>query len=340
MDTFTMRAPDDFHVHLRQDTLLESVIGATAGRFKRAVIMPNTNPPILTAEDAERYKSEIIHVALQQGFTNFTPLMTIKLTSKTTPEIIQKAKKAGVIAGKLLPEGVTTGSEDGVSDIKSMYPIFKVMEEEDLPLSVHGEQPGITCLGAEKAFLPSLALIVNAFPRLKIILEHVSTVGAVYMVMNLPDTVAATITAHHLFLTFDDVIGSKSRPHNFCRPIANTARDREALIQIAISGNPKFLFGSDTAPHLITNKECAVGSPGIFTAPVALQLLTEKFESRAALDKLENFTSRFGAEFYGLPLNEGEIAFRRESMKIPEALHGISIFRAGETLQWQCQSRR
>ncbi|HTM67921.1 MAG TPA: dihydroorotase [Candidatus Binatia bacterium] len=324
-----IRRPDDLHLHVRQGAMLRAVLPATARRFGRALIMPNTDPPVLTASDAAEYRR-----AIEAEAGGLEPLMAVKLVASTTPETI-RACKGAVVAGKLYPEGVTTNSADGVSDFARMYPAFEAMEQAGMVLCLHGETPGVFSLDREKTFLETLRGIALAFPRLRIVLEHVTTADAVREVERLPDTVAATITAHHLFLTLDDVIGGSLRPHAFCKPVAKRPEDREALIAAATGGNPKFFLGTDSAPHLRGRKECDGGCAGVFSAPVAMEAYAAIFERRDALGRLEDFASAFGARFYGLSLNEGTLTLAREPWKVPPELHGVVPFLAGETIDWR-----
>lgn len=330
MRSITIRSPDDFHVHLRRGSLLSSVAPFTEQYFSRALVMPNTSPAIMEAEQVIRYQEEIRLVA-----PRLQTLMTIKLTMRTTKATIAAAKLVGVVAAKLYPEGVTTNSQDGVSSIESLYPIFEAMQEVGMVLCLHGELPEMFVMDREWAFLETLQAISMTFPRLKIVLEHITTSDAVKMVLQLPDTVAATITVHHMKLTLDDVVGGLLKPHNFCKPIPKRHVDKNVLIGAATSGNPKFFLGTDSAPHLIENKECASGCAGVFTAPVALQCLAEIFDNEESLEFLEAFTSEFGAQFYGLPLNEGTITLRRDERWVVSTQYGgVVPFLAGETLQW------
>lgn len=339
MNRITIRRPDDFHVHFRRGLLLEQVVGFTARVFGRALVMPNTTLNILTAEDAADYEAEIR--AATAG-TGFAPLMTIRLVPETTTDMIRAAAKAGVVVGKLYV-GITTGSDAGVSDVRTFAEVFAEMERCGMVLSLHGEVPSAFCLDREAAFLPELAWVAETFPTFRIVLEHVTTDDAVRAVMDLPETVAATITAHHLRLTLDDVLGNKLRPHNYCMPIAKRPEDRAALQRAAVSGTPKFFFGSDTAPHRQEDKECAEGCAGCFTAPVALPLLIQVFEELGALERLEPFVSEFGARFYGLPPNEGTITLVREPWAVPSRYydtHGVLPvpWLAGQFLDWQIKS--
>ncbi|MBU6389666.1 dihydroorotase, partial [Patescibacteria group bacterium] len=239
------------------------------------------------------------------------------------------------VAGKLYPEGVTTNSEDGVNDIPALYPVFERMAKEEFILCLHGERPGVFSLDRETAFLPVLEEIATRFPNLKIVLEHVTTEAAVELVKKLPDTVAATITVHHLYLTLDDVIGDKIRPHHFCKPVAKRPEDRAALLAAATSGNPKFFLGTDSAPHAVETKECEAGCAGVYTAPVAIPLLAEIFERQNALDQLEGFTSFFGAEWYGLPPNAAHITLQKQEWIVPDRCGTVVPFRAGKKLTWK-----
>jgi len=353
MTSLRIRRPDDFHVHLRQGDMLRDVLPSTAMIFGRALVMPNTLPPVLTGDDAVRYERTIRDAAVMAGASavDFQPLMTIKIVASTTPEIITEAKAKGVIAGKLYPEGVTTNSEDGPKNLRSLFPVFERMQSEGMVLCLHGEVPGVFCMDREEVFLHSLRDLAVIFPRLRMVLEHVTTAAAVQAVMDtsflspgVPGNVAATITPHHLLLTLDDVVGDKLRPHHFCKPIAKKPSDRDALVRAATSGNPRFFLGTDSAPHARDQKECASGCAGVFCAPVAMEVLAEVFEDHHALDKLEAFTSEFGARFYGLPLNEGHVTLMKPKdspYAVPERIHivdgEIVPFRAGETLRWLCE---
>jgi len=329
----SIRYPDDFHVHFRQGLMLHNVINHTAAQFKRAMVMPNTEPAIKNGDDVKRYYQEIMD-ALDPENHCFQPLMTFKITPSTTINDIQSVVGL-VIAGKLYPDGVTTNSEGGVTDYQALYPIFEAMQEHKIILSLHGEKSNTFCLDREEQFLSILCQITQDFPRLKIVLEHISTKAAVDLIEKLPDTVAATITLHHLELTLDDVIGSLNNPHNFCKPIAKRKEDREALRKAAFSCNPKFFFGSDSAPHLRTNKECSSGCAGIFSAPVLIPSLISLFEKYDTLNLLEDFVSRFGAEFYGLPLNEDKIYFIENEWQVPLDYSGIVAYKSGEYMAWQ-----
>lgn len=329
----TIRKPDDFHVHMREGDVLRSVAPCTARHFARALIMPNTTVPILTWRDAMRYRDA---VRMAANTASFEPLMTIKITDATTSREIMNARKNGVLVGKAYPAGVTTNADDGVRDFKKCSDVFAAMEGEGMILSLHGEDPDPAVLihKKEKSFLPILDRLADVFPSLKIVFEHVSTKEAVYLIRAMPDTVAATVTVHHLMLTMDDVVGSAVRPHHFCKPIPKTADDRAIIQDVVKNGNRKFFFGSDSAPHLRTKKECAAGAAGIFSSPVALAVLAEFFASHGIMEKLENFVSTFGAEFYGLPLNTETIILSEEEWVVPEEYENIVPFMAGKKLPW------
>lgn len=338
MDELTIRKGDDLHCHLRRGEILKSVIGFTASQFKRALIMPNTSPePILTAKDALGYRREILAALPKER--GFKPLMTIQINDFTTPEIIRDASRVGVVAGKVYPLGVTTNSGNGVSDFDNIYPVFEQMQKSGMIVSIHGESadPKVFCLDREIVFLDTLIKIANDFPELKIVLEHVSTREAVEAVRHLSPNVAATITVHHLYLSLDEVVGNLIEPHNFCKPIAKRPEDRQALQKAALSGDSKFFYGGDSAPHLRAAKESGQGPAGVFNAPVALPMLVQFFEENGAPDKIEGFLSFFGAKFYGLPIGGEKITLIRKEWIVPEVYDGIAPFMAGKRLNWQVE---
>lgn len=332
MQKLRIRKIDDMHVHLRQGDLLKSVLEHTARQCARALVMPNTMPPVLNAQDLVNYRRSILELC--KG-ADFEPLMTFKITPSTTPEEVVALKEAGAVAGKLYPDGVTTNSQGGVTDFKALYPVYEAMQNASLVLCLHGEMPGAFSLDRESLFLSVLKDIAHAFPKLKIVLEHATTADAVACVRSLPDNVAASLTAHHLYLTLDDVIGDRLNPHAFCKPVAKRPSDREALVEAALSGESKFFLGSDSAPHMIADKECACGAAGVYTAPVLLPVLCELFESLGGLDKLEAFTSVHGARFYGLPLTSKTIELEVNPWTVDDAYGGVKPFFAGKELRWQ-----
>lgn len=347
-DILTIPPPDDFHVHLRgPDDLLPYVLPFTASVFQRALVMPNTKPNgIEVAQRALDYELAIRARATASGFGGFQPLMTLYLTDDTTPQMIREAREAGVIAGKVYPVGVTTNSERGVTVIKAIDPVFRAMEECGMVLCLHGQVAGTRVRGRDRevCFLnEELYRLTQKFPGLRTVLEHVSTYEAVHTVLSLPKTVAATITVHHLVLTEHDIDDLKLQPHHFCLPRPNDPRDREALRWAATQGSSKFFLGTDSAPHLVSAKE-QEGKAGVFSAPVALPLLAQVFEEEKALKKLADFTSKFGAQFYDLPLNQGHLTLVKRPWQVPSAYPGggeatptaqLIPFYAGRTLQWQ-----
>ncbi len=343
MDTITLRKPDDFHVHFRRLPMMETVLPFTAGQFGRALVMPNTSPnPILTGGDAIEYRKQINATAHRLGCNSFAPLMTIQITDETTPEMITDACAYGVIAGKVYPKGVTTNSGNGVTDFKRLYPVFAEMERCGMVLSLHGQRPNVFCLDREKEFLATLHVLAKDFPKLRIVLEHISTKESVASVRVLPKTVSATITAHHLLLNLQDVLSWKSddgregmNPHHYCQPILQRPEDQAELVWAATSGNPKFFFGSDTAPHMREQKETACGCAGVFSAPVLLPVLVKLFKRNNALEMIESFVSYSGASFYGLPPNEGSITLKKEAWTVPANYGGIVPFMAGQRLNWK-----
>lgn len=342
MNTISLIKPDDWHCHLRDDVFLARTVSDTAQQFKRAIIMPNLTPPITTIDQARDYKNRIIK-NIPAG-CDFQPLMTLYLTENLSPEIIADAKKSNIIfACKYYPAGATTHSADGIANIKKIFPLLEQMQSCDLPLCIHGESIaiGADIFDREKLFLTELKLIVKNFPQLRMILEHISTKAAVDFIIDAPKNIAATITPHHLHYNRNDLFHHGIRPHYFCMPILKRVEDQQALIYAAISGNPKFFLGTDSAPHAQAKKESACGCAGIYSAHAALAFYAEIFEKNNALDKLENFASVFGAEFYQLPINKNKIMLIKKPHKIPEKLpfggtHLIPM-KAGETVSWQIQ---
>lgn len=337
----TLRRFDDLHCHLRLNPLLSQVLPYTARYAGRAIVMPNTRPrAILTAEDVFWYRTEIENALdLMPQRPDFQPLMTIEIRDSTTPKIIKEAHKAGAAAGKVYPLGVTTNSDEGMRNpfSRSVHETFLAMQDLGMPLLLHGEidKERVLVTRREEEFLPILLKLMNRFRKLKIVLEHISTKRAANLVRDLGENVAATITAHHLCLTLNDVIGHGLQPHNACMPTPKDFEDRDALLEAAVSGNAKFFLGSDSAPHPKKKKECARGACGVFSAPILPCLLAGIFEKEGKLDRLEDFTSRFGAKFYGLPLNQGKITLIEKIWKVPEHCGSVIPFLAGQELSWQ-----
>lgn len=340
-DKITLRRIDDMHCHFRVGSLLKEVLPFTAQYASRGIAMPNTRPrAILTGNDIIWYRDEIRCALDEMPHRHpFEPLMTIEIRDSTTPKIIVEAHSVGAVAGKAYPLGVTTNSDEGLRDFncERISETFLAMQDIGMPLLIHGELDRERTLVTkrEEVFLPTLLKLAEKFPNLKIVLEHVSTRIAVESVRQLGKNVAATITAHHLCLTLNDVVGYGIQPHHGCMPMPKDFDDRDTLIATATSGDPKFFLGSDTAPHSREKKECAKGACGVYTAPVLPQVLAEVFEKAGYLDRLESFTSRFGAEFYGLPLNDGIISLLKTEWVVPEQIGSVVPFRAGIKLQWQ-----
>lgn len=350
--TLTIRKPDDWHLHLRDGSALQAVLSYTTKQFGRAIIMPNLTSPVTNWNKAWEYSEQIRAAAkMTDHGLNFQPLMTMYLTDQTSPEDISEAKKSGlVVAAKLYPANATTNSAHGVTDIKQLAPVFQKMAEVGLVLCVHGEtlvskmfgdttrNGRVGQLRREAVFLKeTMEWLVESFPNLKIVLEHITTSEAVDFVKQAHANVAATITAHHLLETLDAVFESH---HNKCMPILKEEPHRQALLDAATSGNPKFFCGTDSAPHAKSKKETACGCAGCFTAPHAVELYAMAFEERDALDRLEGFLSDFGADFYGVGRNLGTITLRRETWTIPnEVQFGesemIVPFWAGKSLNWK-----
>lgn len=330
MKTLTLPLPDDFHVHLRQGELLKNYAKTVAKEFGRILVMPNTVPPIASAENVRDYYAQIKSAAPQLDL-----LMTFKLNAKISANELVKMKEAGVVAGKYYPAGVTTNSEDGVSEFESIFPVVAEMEKLGLVLCIHGEEPSAFCLDREKEFIRRVEILAERFPKLRIVFEHLSTAAAVEAVKRLPANVAATITAHHLIHTLDDVIGGSLQPHHFCKPLPKRPEDRKALREAAFSGNPKFFFGSDSAPHAQSKKECCCGAAGVYSAPVAIPVLIQLFESANALDKLPNFIAGFGADFYGIPRPTKTVTYINSPWTVPANVDGAVPLFANQTLNWQ-----
>jgi dihydroorotase len=341
----TIREPDDWHLHLRDDAMLALIVNFSARQFARAIIMPNLVPPVTTVAAAQAYRERILR-ALPQG-RNFTPLMTAYLTDEIDPDEITTGFERGVFtACKLYPAGATTNSTAGVTDVRKIRPVLEQMQTIGMPLLIHGEvvSPDIDIFDREAVFLETvLAPTLREFPELKVVLEHITTADSVQFVQAAGPTVAATITPHHLRIDRNALFEGGMRPHAYCLPIAKRRHHRTALRQAATSGDPKFFLGTDSAPHLMQDKENACGCAGIFCAPVALESYALTFDEEGALERLEGFASEFGPRFYGLPLNEDTITLHREAHAVPEAMTGgeISVvpFHAGETIAWRAAER-
>jgi len=341
MDRLKLRRPDDWHLHLRDGAALASVVADSARRFARAIVMPNLKPAVRTTAQALDYRERILGV-LPDG-ARFDPLMTLYLTDDTPPEEIARAKLSGHVHGvKLYPAGATTHSDEGVTRLSRCFHALEKMEELGLPLLVHGEStdPAIDVFDREQAFIEeTLGPLLERFPRLKVVLEHITTREAAQYVEVTGPNVAATITAHHLLMNRNALFLGGIRPHHYCLPVLKRETHREALVEAATSGNPKFFLGTDSAPHARGAKEGACGCAGIYTAHAAIELYAAAFEEAGALDKLEGFASAFGAGFYSLPLNRDTITLERAEWRVPERLafggEELVPLRAGETIPWK-----
>jgi dihydroorotase len=340
-DTITLRWPDDWHVHLRDGAMLAAVVPFTARQFGRAIVMPNLVPPVTDVAAARAYRERIV-AALPPG-ADFTPMMTCYLTDATDPEEVARGYEERVFAAvKLYPAHATTNSAAGVTDIARISPVLERMARLGIPLLIHGEvtDPAVDVFDREAVFIDRvLDPLRRRIPELRIVLEHITTEEAVDYVGSAGPNLAATITAHHLVINRNAIFAGGIRPHLYCLPIAKREKHRRALRRAAISGNPRFFLGTDSAPHPVSAKETACGCAGIFTAPCALEIYAEVFEEEGALDRFEAFAALNGPAFYRLPVNEPRVTLRREPFAVPENIGepetSLIPFRAGETLRWR-----
>lgn len=341
MQTLTLIRPDDMHVHLRDGDALVSVVRDTARQFARAIVMPNLQPPVVTVADADSYRERILGALPKEA--TFEPLLTLYLTETTSPDEIRAAKDSGFVhAVKYYPAGATTNADSGVRAIGNVYPVLAAMQDVDLPLLIHGEVTDghVDIFDREAVFIEQvLAPLLHEFPRLRVVLEHITTATAAEFVRQGPDRLAATITPQHLLLNRNALLAGGIRPHHYCMPVLKRERDRAALISAATGDNPKFFLGTDSAPHSRQAKENACGCAGVYSAHSALELYAEVFEAAGALNKLQAFASERGADFYRLPRNTGTVTLRREAWTVPETLpfgsREIVPMRAGTELQWK-----
>ncbi len=340
----TIGRPDDWHLHVRDGDALRTVVPHTARQFGRAIIMPNLKPPVTTTAQALAYRERVL-AAVPQG-VDFTPLMTLYLTDNTARGEIAAAKASGhVHAVKLYPAGATTHSDAGVTDIRRTYPALEAMAEHGLPLLVHAEvtDPEVDVFDREAVFIERhLRAVCEAIPQLKVVLEHVTTKDGVDFVTGSPDTVAATITAHHLLLNRNAMFAGGIRPHHYCLPVLKREAHRTALVAAATGGNPKFFLGTDSAPHAREAKESACGCAGMYTAHAALELYARAFDAAGALEQLEGFASRHGPAFYGLPPNSGTVTLEKADWQVPDSYPLadstlVPLF-AGEAMDWRIKA--
>ncbi len=336
--SFCITRPDDWHLHCRDQELLPFVVASSAKHFSRALIMPNLQPPLTSVSALMAYRNRIL--AVLDNPEMFTPYMTLYINESMSVDELYLAKSSSFVLGaKLYPAGATTHSEHGVKSIKSLYSLFEIMQDLDLVLQIHGEVTYGDIFEREPLFIKEeLIPLISHFPKLRIVLEHISTQEAVEFISHASEYVAATITPHHLFYNRNHLLAGGVKPHYYCLPILKHEQDQLALKKAAVSGNSHFFAGTDSAPHLRHHKESACGCAGIFSAPYALAMYAEVFDHAGNLDKLDNFMSKFGANFYGLTQNQSEIELIEKSQLIPEQLNfeggQIVPVGAGSVLQW------
>lgn len=359
MDTLTLRAPDDWHLHVRDGEALQSVVAASARQFRRAIIMPNLKPPVTTVQAATAYRQRIreaLDGAVSRGEISaeraqaFRPVMTLYLTEKTSAQEIRDAVAGDVVgAVKLYPAGATTNSDAGVSSIDRVMPVLETMAELGLPLLVHGEvvDPAVDVFDREAVFIDRVMIpLRERLPTLRVVFEHITTRQAADYVRTdgaAPGLLGATITPQHLLYNRNAIFTGGLRPHWYCLPVLKRETHRSALVEAAISGDPRFFLGTDSAPHARLLKEHGTGCAGCYTAPHAIELYAWAFEAAGALDKLEGFASIHGARFHGFEPNQDTLTLVREDWQIPEKLPfagaaEIVPLAAGETLPWRVVS--
>ena len=336
LQSITIRRPDDWHVHLRDGEMLGRVAPHTARQFARAIVMPNLVPPVTSVAAASAYRDRILDAT---NGHDFTPLMTCYLTDSIDPAELARGHAEKVwVAAKLYPAGATTNSASGVTDIRNIYPALEKMQEIGMVFCIHGEvtDPDVDVFDREAVFIErTLTPLVRDFPALKMVLEHITTKQAAEFVASAPANIAATITPQHLHLNRNALFQGGLRPHAYCLPVVKREEHRLAVRKAAVSGSPKFFLGTDTAPHAREAKESACGCAGIFNAPYALESYLTVFEEGGALDRFEGFASEHGAQFYGLPLNDGSITLERTELTVPETVDGLVPFHAGGDLSWK-----
>ena len=341
MNKLTITRPDDWHLHLRDGETLKAVLPDTAHRFARAIVMPNLRPPVTNVDLALAYRERILE-AVPNGL-QFEPLMTLYLTDNTTGAEIKKASESGFVhAVKYYPAGATTNSDSGVTDLNKCSQVFEAMQNLGMPLLMHGEvtDGDVDVFDREKVFIDrNMKPLLARFPELKVVFEHITTRDAAQFVTAAPSNVAATITPHHLLMNRNAMFAGGMRPHHYCLPILKREEHRQALVEAAISGSPKFFLGTDSAPHPKSAKESACGCAGMYSAHAAIELYAEVFDAENALAKLEAFASFYGADFYGLPRNQDHITLVKESWQVPAEMEfGDDVLvplRAGQSVQWR-----
>lgn len=336
--TFILNEPLDMHLHLRDGDMLRLVAPLTSNSFSGALVMPNLVPPVTTKEALLSYKKRIIESCKDD---NFTPYMTLFFQNNYSFEFLEDIKDE-IIGIKLYPAGITTNSETGVSsmDIEVLRATLENMSKLGIPLCIHGETNGFV-MDREKEFMPIYESIASAFPNLKIIMEHITTKDAVEL-LDRYSNLYATVTLHHLLITLDDVAGGMLDPHLFCKPIAKRPEDRSALLNAALKAHPKLMFGSDSAPHPKHKKECCGCAAGVFTSPIALQVLVELFEKHDSLDNLNDFVSNNAKKIYGLNIKDKTIKLVKKDFIVPAIYEykdeKVVPMYAGKTLSWSIDS--
>jgi dihydroorotase len=339
-DTLTITRPDDWHLHLRDGDALRAVLPDSARRFARAIVMPNLTPPVRNVDEAGAYRARIL-AALPAGAA-FEPLMTLYLTEATTPADIRAAQASGFVhAVKYYPAGATTNSQSGVTDLARCDAVFAAMQEVGLPLLLHGEvtDPGVDVFDREAVFVERHGRsLVERFPALRIVFEHLTTRDGVDFVRGARAGVGATLTPQHLLLNRNAIFAGGLRPHAYCLPVLKREVHRLALVAAATSGDPRFFLGTDSAPHPRHAKESDCGCAGIYSAHAAIELYAEVFDAAGALDRLEAFASFHGADFYGLPRNTGTVTLVRRPVAVPDTLDfgdgRLVPMRAGGQVGW------
>ncbi len=329
--SITLTQPLDMHLHLRDNNMLKTVAPLSSKSFAGAIIMPNLIPPVTTKEDLLAYKARIQEAI---GEDTFTPYMTLFFKSTYTKEFLASFGK-DLVAIKLYPAGITTNSQGGVSgfDVEELRPTLSAMSELGIPLCIHGETNGFV-MDREAEFVSIYEMLATNFPDLTIIMEHITTKESVQALDRFPN-LYATITLHHLMITLDDVAGGMLQPHLFCKPIAKRPEDQEALRRVALEAHPKVMFGSDSAPHPQDAKEASHCSAGVFTAPIALQVLTELFMEHSNLEKLQAFLSGNAQKIYNhITIPQKSITLEKKPFVVPQKYDNVVPMYAGETLAY------
>lgn len=341
-NTLTLRRPDDWHLHLRDGAMLRAVLPETTRHFARAIVMPNLVPPVVTGQDAAAYRARIM-AAMPEG-ADFTPLMTLYLTEETDPEDVAAAHASGLVSAvKLYPAGATTNSASGVRDFDKVRSVLDKMAEIGLPLCVHGEvtDPSVDIFDREAVFIDRvLDPVRRATPGLRVVMEHITTSNGVDYVRAHDRDLGATITTHHLVINRNHILVGGIKPHYYCLPVAKREEHRLALRAAATSGDARFFLGTDSAPHIDPLKENACGCAGCFTATNTMSILAHVFEEKAALDRLEAFTSLNGPAFYCLPANETTLTLTKgDAVSYPAKIDTgdgpVTVFDPGFALHWR-----